>query len=69
MEPNEAVWKLGENRHGQPFELRMRVDYLTKQKEYAIHREMVSQRDNTETVNNIPIEILRKLAAVINELK
>ena len=67
--PDSGVYKLGENQYKQPYFLEYYTDSTTRRRVYALKREAASQRDDRESVHNLPLEVLRRLAEVIATLE
>lgn len=67
--PDSGTFKLGENRHKQPFSLEYYTDSTTRQRVYSLVRDQASQRDDRESVHNLDLAVLRKLVAIIEKLE
>lgn len=67
--PDSGVYKLGENGFKQPFCLEYYTDSQTRRRVYSLKRAAASQRDDNESVHNLSLEVLKKLAEVIPNLE
>lgn len=67
--PDSGSYSLGEGPFERPFRLEYYTDSQTKRRAYTLVQEAASQRDDRSSCHGLSVEVLRRLAELVQSLE